>query len=193
MREMSLHPPHMTDSLGRLLPAAFIPFCAYQANFLGVLSPDLPFISCSQALPTVLDGQLCYSINSTNSFTSVSKNGRDNGLLMLLDVGPTKVQESGEESKEVWEEGMSVNTEMSDEEKTSARVYVKTLSEFSSFGEGDFVMSALKRMTAREKFLEFPNNLKKCQIEARDKCRILEYFERVQDQCTNEKQGTLNR
>ena len=58
--------------------------------------------------------------------------------------------------------------------------------------KGDFfsigiVMSVLKRMTARKKFLEFPDNLKKCQIEARDKCRILKFFERVQDQCTKEK------
>ena len=106
---------------------------------------------------------------------------------MLLDFGPMKSQDTGGKSKAVWKEGKSVNTEMSNEEKSSARIFVQTLSEFSSYGEGDFVMSVLKRMTARKKFLEFPDNLKKCQIEARDKCRILKFFERVQDQCTKEK------
>ena len=183
---MSLHPPHMADSTGTLLPAALIPFCSYQASFLGVHSPNLPFVSCSQAQPTVLDGQLCYSINASHSFSKVSKNGRENGLLMLLDFGPLRSQQGQEamnENKEVWTKGMPLNTEMSDEDKTSVRVYVQTLSEFSSYGEGGFAMSELKRMTGRPNFLEFPDSLKKCQIEARDKCRILKYFERVQDQC----------
>ena len=186
LREISLHPPHMTDSKGRLLPAALIPFCAYQTNVLGLLSPDLPFISCSLALPTVLDGQLCYSINASNIAKGETKSGRDNGLLMLLDVGPTKPQENKnreDEKKKVYKKGKSVDIDISNRDKTSARVYLQTLSGFSSFGEGDYAMSALTKMTGRKSFLEFPDSLKKCQIESMDKCRISEYFETVQDQC----------
>ena len=182
---MSLHPPHMTDSKGNILPAGFIPFCAYQSNILGDLAPRLPFISCSQAQPTVIEGQLCYSINTSSVATDVTKSGGDNGLLLLLDFGPSKTSEveEGKEEEDEHDKDLPMDIRMSDNDKTSAKVYVQTLSGFSSFGKGDYAVSALKRMKGTQSFLEFPNDVKECQVESRDKCRILEFFETVQDQC----------
>ena len=177
LKEMSLNPPQMKDSIGRRLPAGFVPFCAYKDNALGVESSDLPFIPCSQALPTVLDGQLCYSINGSIHATESSKRGKNNGLVMLLDFG--KNQNEGE-SVEVWEKGKPVKTS---QKYKGLRVYVQTLSGFSSNGEGDYAMSSLKRMRGKKSFLDFPNAIKKCQVEPRDKCRVLKYFETVQGQC----------
>ena len=184
LMEMSLHPPHMINSEESPLPAAFIPFCAYQSNVLGVLEADLPFTSCSLALPTVLDGQLCYSINISNIAKEKTKSGGDNGLLILLDSGPSKTEEEkkGKEEKAVHDKENPVDI-IPNDEKTSAKVYVQTLSGFSSFGEGDYAVSALKKMKGTQSFLDFPNDVKKCQIESRDNCRILEFFESVQDQC----------
>ena len=184
MREMSLHPPHMTDSKGNLLPGAFIPFCAYQTQVLGVLETDLPFISCSMARPTILDGQLCYSINISNIAKEVTKSGGDNGLLILLDSGPSKTEEEkgGNDEEDVHDKDNPVDITPNDE-KTSAKVYVQTLSGFSSFGEGDYAVSALKKMKGTQGFFDFPNEVKKCQIEDQDNCRIEEYFRTVQDRC----------
>ena len=68
-------------------------------------------------------------------------------------------------------------------DKDSARVHIHTLSRYSSNGEGDYKMLALKRMTGKTSFLKFPDDLKKCQIEPQEKCHVEKYFERSQAQC----------
>ena len=174
---MSLNPPQMADSTGRRLPAGFVPFCAYKGNALGVNTSDLPFIPCTQALPTVLEGQLCYSINGSIHATESSKRGKENGLVMLLDFGKN---ENKEETMEVWEKGKPVKTS---KKYRGLRIYVETLSGFSSNGEGDYAMASLKRMRGKQSFLDFPNAIKKCQVEPRDTCRLWRYFQTVQEKC----------
>ena len=87
-QEVSLHPPHLIDSDGKLTPGALIPFCAYQTNLslLGSTRQDLPFPVCDKFKPTMIEGQLCYSIDlSTNDVQTKNKKG--NSLLLLLDPG----------------------------------------------------------------------------------------------------------
>ena len=182
MREVSLHPPNMTDTKGRLLPTSFIPFCAYQANVLGVLSPELPFTSCSLAQATVLDGQICYNLKVT---TQESKKDRKNGLLLLLDFGPKndKATEREDEADETDMDNSTISYESSFEDKTSVRIFLQTLSRFSSFKMGSYAMSAFQRMIGTKSFLDFPDDLKKCQVEALEDCHTKKYFERVQEEC----------
>ena len=48
-----------------ILPSALIPFCAYQSNLktLGTSIPGLNFPVCNAFRPTLLHGQLCYSLD----------------------------------------------------------------------------------------------------------------------------------
>ena len=189
VREMSNFPPHMVDAKGRLLPSSFIPFCTYQTNLLGLTNKDrkdLPFTACSQAQPTVLHGQLCYSINISDiAGNNTTKMGKSNGLLLLLDIGTeTLTTEKSEAEQEVTPETKSFEKDKSNEHKTSAKVHVHTLSEFSNYGGSSFyTMSALKSMVASNSFMEFPNHVKKCQVEELEKCRISNFFKMVQEQC----------
>ena len=187
MREVSSFPPHLVDARGRVLPSSMIPFCAYQTSMLGLARTDLPFTSCSQAQPTLLEGQLCYSINVSDIAENKTMMGKQNGLLMLLDVGPETSSTGSNENKQNWtRETTIVDLEMSDEQKTSPKIFIHTLSEFSHYGEGEssyYAMSALKNMVGSKSFMEFPDAVKKCQVEKMEKCLSDHFFEKVQEQC----------
>ena len=173
----------MTDKDGRLLPTSFIPFCSYQSNILGVLQPEMPFTSCSLAQPTVLDGQLCYYFNVSSFAKKVTKMGKSNGLLMLIDHGPpTKNKEEKyvelEWSRESAKVGQSKNY------KNSVRVFVQTHSRFSTFKSGSFAISSPKRMVGTQGFMEFPDDIKKCQVEALEECHVNNFFRNVKEECS---------
>ena len=182
MREVSLNPPSMIDSAGRPLPASFIPFCAYQSNILGTFTPNLPFKSCSLSQTTVLDGQLCFTLDVSKISKDKVSNGRRNGLVMLLDFRTTEIIET-QNSLDSDMEKTNIDIEQSNEDKTSARVFIQTLSRFSGYGEGSYAMSALKKMGGTKNFLEFPDDMKKCQVGALEGCHYDNYFERVQEEC----------
>ena len=179
---MSLHPPNMTDSKGRLLPTSFIPFCAYQSNVLGLFSPNFPFTSCILTQNTVLDGQLCYSFNVSAFSTQVLKKGRHNGLMMLLDFGPTKNKKIQTNLDSEWrKESKRINRSKKDQD--SVRVFVQTLSRFSSYETGSFAMSSLQKMIGTESFLDFPDGIKKCQVEDLEECLTSAFFRSIKERC----------
>ena len=65
-------------------------------------------------------------------------------------------------------------------------IFIHTLSEFSHYGDGEssyYAMSALKNMVGSKSFMEFPDAVKKCQVEKMEKCLSDHFFEKVQDQC----------
>ena len=188
---MSSFPPHMVDARGRLLPSSFIPFCTYQTSVLGLTASDrsdLPFTACSMAQPTVLHGQLCYSINVTKiSGNKRTKIGEKNGLLLVLDTGAETLKKEEKTTKQEWtRETTSIGKEKSNNHNTAPKIYVHTLSEFSNFGGGKssyYTMSALKYMLASKSFMEFPDNTKNCQVEEMEKCQTKNYFKRMKEKC----------
>ena len=84
---MSLHPVHLVDSQGSLTPNALVPLCAYQSNLtlLGRQMPDVPFTVCDKFQPTVLEGQLCYSLDLGDIRQGETKAGLEQGLLLVID------------------------------------------------------------------------------------------------------------
>ena len=175
--EVSVHPPNMMDNKGELLPSSFIPFCAYQSNVLGSLLPDLPFTSCSLAYHTVLDGQLCYYFNVSSMATKVTQEGRTNGLMILLDFAPPTISEVKTESETKWGRESAI-IGMSENNKNSVRLFVQTLSRFSSFA-----ISCLQKMIGTKSFLGLPDDIKKCQDEALEECHLKQFFKDVTEDC----------
>ena len=83
---VSFHPPHLELENGRLLPKALIPFCSYQGIMLGKKIKNWDFVTCDKFRPTLLNGQLCYSLNISQVVPSTeSKGNNKNGLLLVLD------------------------------------------------------------------------------------------------------------
>ena len=101
---------------------------------------------------------------------------------MLLDFRTTEIIET-QNSLDSDMEKTNIDIEQSNEDKTSARVFIQTLSRFSGYGEGSYAMSALKKMGGTKNFLEFPDDMKKCQVGDLEGCHYDNYFERVHEQC----------
>ena len=179
---MSVHPAHLISPDQSLTPSGLIPFCAYQTDvaLVGQERPDIPFPVCSQFHPTVLEGQLCSSINITSLTKNKTKEGLKNGLFLVLDLGN---QDKSQVTKNLGYNLRSYNFEPESKQSISAKIYLNTLASFTSFRSGSYAMSVLKKMTGTDNFIGLPVGQKKCQIETFEACWTKMYIESVQSQC----------
>ena len=192
-QEVSLHPPHLVDPEGQLLPAALIPFCAYKTSMMGKRRSDLDFIACDKFQPTLLDGQLCYSLNKSAFEKGETGTGERNGFFMIIDPGnhmePTDEPNNFEESdpgllQEVIDKYASIDLQQSSEESSSGRIYIDILSRFSSYEAGSFALTGLKKMTGTGPFIsKIPEKVRNCQVESYVECRTRKYYEEWKSQC----------
>ena len=181
---MSLHPPHLIDSSGSLTPAALIPFCAFQTNMtlLGQTRQDLPFPVCSQFQPTVLEGQLCYSLDLSLANTK-TKEGLKNGLVLILDPSSKENNQLQQTKLPADELIRSLNFEPQKDVRHSAKIYLNTLASFADFRTGSYAVSAVKRMQATHSCMQLPDKEKNCQIETFEDCQTNGYIREVEAKC----------
>ena len=167
MSEVSLHPVHLTDSMERLLPAALIPICLYQAStsLLGLPGDKVTFEACGKFKSYQLEGQLCYSLDLKDIVIRGSKTGKENGLLIVLD--PTTGS---------FEDNDSQNNKL-------ARIYLHTLTPFTNSKNGSYALSVLKKMTGTASFMKMSDELKGCQVETYEECSSRKYLARVAEEC----------
>ena len=178
---MSLHPPHLIDSSGSLTPSALIPFCAYQSNMtlLGQARPDLNFTVCSKLKPTVLEGQLCYSLDLRG--IQKTKVGQNFGLLLILDPGSIDNEDVKERKVSHGSEIVSLDLQPVGAASSSAKIYLHTLESFTDYRAGTYALSVLKKMTGTQSFMKLSN--KPCQLEISEECEMKRYIKEVQKQC----------
>ena len=165
--ELSSHPVHLVTKEGKTLPSAFIPFCAYQTDLLmlGQNIKGLKFPVCNKFTPTVLDGQLCYTLDIRSVLPNTDAlEGKDGQLLLLLDynkersIGLKRTNSVDDGDSERY---ISMRETLSDEDQ-EARIFIHTLKAFSGFGAGSYSMSSLKQMTLTENFQELPTSTAGC-------------------------------
>ena len=159
--EVSFHPPHVEDSNGRLLPKALIPLCSYQGTMLGKKLKHQNFIACDNFLPSVLNGQLCYSLNLSQA--APSKSGMGNSVLIVLDKPDS--------------------LELNVEEKPVATFHLDSLGGFSDNRPGKYYMSSLKKMTGTDAFMSLSDTKKGCQSESYEECKMKTIFAALQREC----------
>ena len=129
------------------------------------------FVACDQFQPTVLEGQLCYSIDLSNMGNSLA--GKENGLSLVLDPISFK-------------KDINKNLEKKQEESMLlSRIYLHTLSSFtdSKTGTNSYALSSLKKMTGAPGFLNLPAGTKECQDETFEDCNTRQYLEKVRLKC----------
>ena len=80
------------------IPAALIPFCAYQTGMtmMGQKVENLSFPACTIFLPTLHNGQVCYRLNLSLLQTLKTQSGPDTGLFLVLDPSSSMIQEDNE-------------------------------------------------------------------------------------------------
>ena len=176
-KELVLHPIHLIpDKEGNLPPSALVPFCSYQGNLLGQERPEIDNLAmCDKFKPTILEGQLCYSLEIERLEEKPTKSGKTNGLLLLVDTN------NNQENSLVPIKGghNAEDTKAADQFK----VFIHTFGQYTTFGSGSFEMSVLKKLTGTESFEQLPDNKKKCQVHKREECQTAKYLDQVQAEC----------
>ena len=181
--EVSLHPPHLIDSSGSLTPTALIPFCAYQTNMtiVGQKVQDPPFMACSQFYPTVLEGQICYSMNLSTVKTGKTKTGLDSELFMIIDSGRSR--DNRESRLDHKHDPFTLSLKPQSDDMSSARIHLNTLTSFTDTRTGTYSLSVLKKITGTKNFKNLPDRFKDCQVEAFEECQTKMYAKEIQDKC----------
>ena len=149
-----------------------MPFCAYKTNLSiteNPLSiPGLDFPLCSSFLPSILDGQLCYKLK----LNKTSGQGKRNELMLLLDYNEDRsLQTSTNRKADVKPSNETINLDTAVEsmQRVAAKVHIDTLSPYTGFGGGIYTMTDVKKITAKEDFLQMPLKDRQCAIEEYDK------------------------
>ena len=173
-RELSLHPIHLTpDKEGNLPPSALVPFCLYQgeSSILGREVPDMDNITvCDKFQPTILDGQVCHTLDTVKLREHPTKPGKANGLLLLIDPKPYQVKhKDGAEDFKM--------------DGKSFKVSIHTLAQYTMFGPGSYAMSTLKKTTGTSNFKDLPDHQKKCLDHNKEECQTQKYLDRVKKEC----------
>ena len=165
------HPPHLHGETQT--GSSFLPFCAYKTNMTisepEVWLPNLSFPICTSFKPTILEGQLCYKIQ----VNAASGMGNENELALLVDYQEElSIHASSKQEKKHNENSALLNIKAAHSANTeAAKVHIDTLSSFIGFGGGNYEMTVVKRMTAKEDFLKMPLKERNCEVELYENCR----------------------
>ena len=185
--EVSLHPAHLVDSRGNATPAALIPFCGYQTNMthMGLKDQGMPI--CTQFQPTQLNGQLCYSLNSSSMAGLVSRSGIDNSLIFFLDLSGIGLQ-ADQTRKWQYRPGKKYhyNTLImggGSNELENPKIYLNTLTRFTEYKTGIFKLSSLKKISGTPGFMDLPDDIRKCESDTYENCRAKKYHKKVLQKC----------
>ena len=65
-------------------------------------------------------------------------------------------------------------------QRKEAKVHIDTLSSFKGFGGGAYKMTAVKKMTSTDAFLNMAPEVKKCEVESYEQCRT----RRLSEECS---------
>ena len=132
---------------------------------------------CSVFVPTILEGQLCYKL----TLNKKSKRGKKNGLMLLLDYNEERsMRIHSNTTADVRSSNGELNfdTTVRSIQGSSAKVQINTLSPYINFGGGIFIMSDVKRMTAKEDFLKMVLKDRNCKIELYEDCKTRKLLEK---------------
>ena len=165
------HPPHLDANHWS---SAFIPFCVFKTDLniskSTLTLPGINFPLCSSFLPTILEGQLCYKL----TLNETSGQGKRNELMLLLDYNEDRSLQTSfgkDEADKSSNKTLNFDTSVDSIQGVSAKVHINTLSPYVSFGGEIYMMSVVKRMTAKEDFLKMPLKDRNCEVEQYEDCK----------------------
>ena len=118
---------------------------------------------CNKFEPTILEGQLCYSLDVAKFKRKPTNAGKKSGLFLLIDPIPNVVAPRNDQELFI--------------------VYVHTLAQHTSFGPGVYSMHILKKMTGTKSFLKLQDNQKNCQVNDQEMCQTKNFLDGVKERC----------
>ena len=172
-RKVSINPVHLKpDTEENLSPSALVPFCSYNRDQSHVGNELQDFTLCDKFEPTILEGQLCYSLDVTTFERKVTGKGKQSGLFLLLDPNPYPMQ------------SFDIGVKAARNDQESFKVYIHTLAGHTAFGPGAYAMHTLKRMTGKQNFYDLPDSQKECQVHSRENCQTAMLLMHVKTNCS---------
>jgi hypothetical protein len=126
---------------------------------------DIPV--CNKFQPSMMDGQLCYTLNIskvTSSIKNKTRFGDKTGIFFAFDQNE---ETSG--SKAEMDIPRHLNPDSS-ADQNSLSIHINTLARYTSSSPGKHIMTALKKMTGTDSYLAMSDEAKGCQIEPEDEC-----------------------
>ena len=109
-----------------------------------------------------------------------SGQGKRNELMLILDSNTDRsLQTYGNANQDAnfSKDTINFDTAVESIQGQSAKVHIDTLSPFVGFGGGIYMMTVVKRMTAKDDFLKMPLKEKNCEVELYEDCRTRRLLE----------------
>ena len=119
---------------------------------------------CDKFQPTILEGQLYYTLDSAVLIGDTTKTGKSNGLLLLLDPDPYHLNHKNN------------NTE-------NFKLLIHTLAPYTTSEPGSYAMTTLKKMTGTKNFKQLPDHQRKCLVQKKEECQTQHFLNQVKKEC----------
>ena len=174
-------PPHIQNKKGTTMPSALIPFCSFGPVLKGKVIQNISFPVCDLFDPVVHYGKLCYQMEMTKKMPNEITVQR-RGLTLIMDANTEKsVSKKIERDQKKNLKSMDLQ-ENSVETRNLVGVNIGTLAPFFAHGPGNYVLSAIKQMSATDGFLSMSKEKRECEKEKFESCQKRLFQERVK-QC----------
>ena len=139
---------------------------------LGQKRPELGNLTvCDKFKPTILEGQLCYTLDIALLVEKPTKSGKTNGLFLLLDPNPYQTNNTEKNVRE------------SRSQEQYFKVFIHTLAQYTAYGSGSYRMSTLKKMTGTKSFEQLPTKQKNCLVHNREECQTDKNLDQIHGKC----------
>ena len=143
------------------MPSALIPFCSYGTDMeaVGRELANFSFPVCDAFQPTLHLGRVCYELQLNPKLKS--KEGINGGLMLLIDKNTERSIELEDASPQT--ENIRKKIRFSqDQRRSSAEIYIPTLSPLLLSEPGEYRLASLKLMTGTKSFTNLPHDVTKC-------------------------------
>ena len=163
-------PAHILTNDGKMMPSALIPFCSFGSVMKGKHAQNISFPVCDLFDPVVHDGRLCFQMDMAKKMPK-EKTVQGKGLTLIIDANIEKSVSKPIKSHQCNNpKGLDLQ-EASVENKMLVEVNIGTLAPYHAFGPGNYILTAVKQMSASEGFLSMSSEKRKCDNEKFEDCQ----------------------
>ena len=121
---------------------------------------------CDKFQPTILEGQICYTLNMATLKKNSTKSGKSNGLFLLFDPDPYPLDHKDNNTGH-----------------QNFRLLIHTLAPYTTSEPGSYAMTTLKKMTGTKNFKQLPDQQRKCFVQKTEECQTEHYLNQVKTEC----------
>ena len=164
------NPPHLLNEKGKVMPSALIPFCSFGSVLKGKHMSNISLRVCDLFDPVVHDRKLCYQMDMTKKMYK-ENTVQGEGLTLIIDANIEK-SVANRIKRQFKNNLKGLDLRKSPvETKKLVEVKIGTLAPYHAFGPGNYILTAVKQMSATEGFLSMSEEKRQCKKEKFESCQ----------------------